>query len=309
MKKILIIGSNGLLGQKISGLFLLSKYYQTLNASIEDKSYINNAEYIQLDITKREDVLKVVDSFEPDVIINTAAITNVDYCETNREVAWRVNVKGVENLVYAARLSGSKIIHFSTDYVFDGKKGPYSEDDTPNPISYYGRTKLASENVLKTSGIQFTIIRTMILFGIAKNVKENFALWVYKNLSVSKPINVVTDQFGNPTLVDDLALAVLRIVEYDKNGLYHIAGKDILSRYEFAIAIADKFKLDKKLIKPIKTNILNQPAPRPLKSGLITLKAEVELGVKMSDLKQSLKIFERQLIVNKQEEELKTKNI
>lgn len=309
MKKILIIGSNGLLGQKISGLFLLSKYYQTLNASIEDKSYINNAEYIQLDITKREDVFKVVDSFEPDVIINTAAITNVDYCETNREVAWRVNVKGVENLVYAARLSGSKIIHFSTDYVFDGKKGPYSEDDTPNPISYYGRTKLASENVLKTSGIQFTIIRTMILFGIAKNVKENFALWVYKNLSDSKPINVVTDQFGNPTLVDDLALAVLRIVEYDKNGLYHIAGKDILSRYQFAIAIADKFKLDKKLIKPIKTNILNQPAPRPLKSGLITLKAEVELGVKMSDLKQSLKIFERQLIINKQEEELKTKNI
>ncbi|RCK73085.1 MAG: dTDP-4-dehydrorhamnose reductase [Ignavibacteriae bacterium] len=295
MRKILIVGSNGLLGQKISKLFSLSKMYKLLNASIENESYVDNIDYTQLDVTNRKNVLGIVEDFEPEVIINTAAVTNVDYCETNKEIAWRVNVKGVENLIYAAKFVDAKIIHFSSDYVFDGRKGSYVETDVPNPVSYYGRTKLASENVLKLSGLNYTIIRTMILYGVGKNVKDNFAIWVYKNLKENKIINVVDDQFGNPTLVDDLAYAVMRVVEYNRDGLYHIAGSEIVSRYNFALQIANQFGFDKKLIIPIKTAVLKQPAPRPLKSGFVTLKAVSELGIKMSNVEDGVRIFAAQL--------------
>lgn len=297
MKRILIVGSNGLLGQKITTLFSRSKSFEILNTSAEDKIFLNgkNHQYKVLDITKRSSVMRLVDEFQPEVIINTAAITNVDLCETERELAWKVNVAGVENLVHAARMVGAKVIHFSTDYVFDGKSGPYIESDRVNPMSYYGRTKLASENVLRTSEIPHTIIRTMILYGLANQVKDNFALWLVNNLEANKQVRVVDDQIGNPTLVDDLAFAVLKIVEFNKNGLYHIAGNDLVSRYEFALALAKKFKFDKNLIIPIKTAILKQPAPRPMKSGFIILKAETELSIKMSGVDQGLTVFKNQL--------------
>lgn len=296
MKRILVIGSNGLLGQKITTLFSKSKQYDLLNASVEEKSFLDekNIPYQQLDITKRSSVLKFIDAYQPDVIINTAAVTNVDLCETDRALAWKVNVSGVENLVYGAKMVGAKIIHFSSDYVFDGKNGPYSESDIPNPISYYGRTKLASENVLKLSGIPNVIIRTMILYGIANQVKDNFALWLVNSLSENKQIRVVDDQIGNPTLVDDLAFAVLKIVEYNRLGLFHIAGAELTSRYGFALALAKKFKFSKDLITPIKTSILKQPASRPLKSGFIILKAETELNLKMSNVESGLTVFQNQ---------------
>jgi dTDP-4-dehydrorhamnose reductase len=297
MKRVLIVGSNGLLGQKVTDLFSRSKNYEILNTSVEDKPFLkmNKFLYRHLDITHRNSAMKLVDDFLPEVIINTAAITNVDLCETEGALAWKVNVVGVENLVHAARMVGAKIIHFSTDYVFDGKSGPYAENDRVNPMSYYGRTKLASENVLRTSEIPHTIIRTMILYGIGKLIKDNFALWLVNNLKENKQVRVVDDQIGNPTLVDDLAFAVLKVVEFDKNGLYHIAGNDLVSRYDFAIALAKKFKFDKNLIIPIKTAILKQPAPRPMKSGFIILKAETELSIKMSGVEQGLTIFQNQL--------------
>ncbi len=305
MKRILIVGSNGLLGQKLTTLFSKSKQYEIINASVEEKSFLDekNFTYNQLDITKRSSVMKFIDSVQPDVIINTAAVTNVDLCETDRALAWKVNVSGVENLIYGAKMVGAKIIHFSSDYVFDGKNGPYSEADTPNPISYYGRTKLASENVLKLSGIPYVIIRTMILYGIANQVKDNFALWLANNLIQNKQIRVVDDQIGNPTLVDDLAFAVLKIVEYDSNGLYHISGSELISRYGFALALAKKMKFNKNLITPIKTSILKQPAQRPLKSGFIILKAETELNIKMSNVENGLTVFQNQFYQHEKNKE------
>ncbi len=296
MKRVLVVGSNGLLGQKITTLFATSKQYNIFNVSIEEKSFLDEKvfPYHQLDITKRSSVLKFIDSIQPDVIINTAAVTNVDLCETDRALAWKVNVSGVENLVYGAKMVGAKVIHFSSDYIFDGKNGPYSESETPNPISYYGRTKLASENVLKLSGIPNVIVRTMILYGIANQVKDNFALWLANNLSENKQIRVVDDQIGNPTLVDDLAYAVLKIVEYDRSGLFHIAGSELISRYHFALELAKKFKFNKELIVPIKTSFLKQPAPRPLKSGFVILKAETELNLKMSNVENGLTVFHNQ---------------
>ncbi len=299
--RIMITGSNGLLGQKIADLFARSKNYNFLNTSIEDKSFLTNNKlnYRTLDITNRNSVLKLVDEFLPDVIINTAALTNVDLCETERATAWKLNVTAVENLVFAAKMVGAKIIHFSTDYVFDGKSGPYSELDRPNPLSYYGRTKLASENLLRTAEIPHVIIRTMVLFGIANNVKDNFAVWLVKNLGQGRSVKVVEDQICNPTLVDDLAYSVLKIVEFKKEGLFHIAGKDLVSRYDFALALAKKFKSDKKLIIPIKTQILKQPAPRPMKSGFIILKAETGLNLKMSGVEQGLTVFYNQYMNSK----------
>jgi dTDP-4-dehydrorhamnose reductase len=300
MNRILITGSNGLLGQKLVELFSNSSNYNLLLTSKEENSVFAEDvfPYIQLDTTQRQNVRSVLDEFEPELIINTAAITDVDSCEKEREMAWRVNVSSVENLVYAGKLVGAQIIQLSTDYVFDGKNGPYSELDRPNPLGYYGKTKLASENILRTSGITFAIVRTMVLYGVGYNVRPNFALWLLENLSQEKPIRVVDDQIGNPTLADDVAYAILKIIELERYGIFHVAGPDLISRYDFALALCDVFHLNKKLITPVKTSMFKQPAPRPLKSGFITLKAETELDVKPAGIKQGLMIFKNQMNSN-----------
>lgn len=299
MTRVFITGSNGLLGQKLADLFSRSTNYKLLLTSKEVHSVFDEeaVPYRMLDTTFKRDVQHAVEEFEPEVIINAAAITNVDLCETERELAWKVNVTSVENLIYAAKLTGSRIVHISTDYVFDGKSGPYNELDRPNPVSYYGRTKLASENVLRTSGVPSVVFRTMVLYGTGIDIKANFALWLIENLREQKPVRVVDDQVGNPTLVDDLAYAVLKAVELRRTGLYHVAGPDLVSRYEFALALANVFGFDKKLITPMKTSMFKQPAQRPLKSGFITLKAEVDLGIRMSDMKQGLLAVKNQLAV------------
>jgi dTDP-4-dehydrorhamnose reductase len=300
MKRVLITGSNGLLGQKLVELFSHCSSFSLTLASIEEASAFASTSlpYVKVDLTQKTDVRRVIDEYEPDIVINTAAMTNVDLCETNRELAWRTNVDAVENLIHACKLTGAQIVHFSTDYVFDGHNGPYAERDRPNPLSYYGRTKLASENLLATSDVPHSVIRTMVLYGVGNGVKINFALWLLKELSAERPIKVVDDQLGNPTLADDLAYAVLKIVELGRTGLYHIAGRDIVSRYDFALEFAEVFEFNKKLITPIKTSSLKQPAARPLKSGLITLKAETDLGIKLSGVVQGLRVFKNQLDVH-----------
>ena len=311
MKRILVTGSNGLLGQKLAELFSRSTNYNLLLTSKQEHSVFDEEmiRYRQLDTTHKRDVQSIVEEFEPDVIVNAAAVTNVDLCETERELAWKANVASVENLVYAAKLTGSKIIQVSTDYVFDGKNGPYSELDRPNPISYYGRTKLASENVIHTAGIPSTIVRTMVLYGAGLNVKANFALWLVQNLSEGKPVRVVDDQIGNPTLADDLAYAILKVVELDRSGLYHVSGPDLISRYDVALTLADVFSFNKKLITPVKTEAFNQPAPRPLNSGFITLKAEIDLCVKMSNTRRGLLALKNQIAAYQSMKKIHTEKV
>jgi len=300
MKRILITGCHGLLGQKLVSLFSSETDYHMLITDVSNSTFLNplrtkRCDYTQLDITAKSDVKSLVSNYKPDVIINAAAFTNVDECETERERAWRINVDGVKHLIIAARKIDAKIVHISSDYVFDGKNGLYREEDRPNPVSYYGKTKLASENALKMSGIRYAIVRSMILYGIGKNVRQNFALWVINELSNHRPIRVVDDQIGNPTLVDDLAYGILKIVDLNREGIYHIAGSETISRYRFALKIAKVFGLNARLIKPIKTVDLSQPAPRPLQSSFIILKAETDLGIKPSNVEQGLLIMKRQL--------------
>lgn len=300
MKRVLITGCNGLLGQKLVEILSNSPNYMMLLTSKQEASVFRDErlQYRQLDIARRQDVAQIVEQFEPEIIINAAAMTNVDRCETEREAAWRANVTGVENLIRSAKLVGSRIVHFSTDYVFDGKSGPYGEADRPNPLSYYGRTKLASENLLQTSGLPATILRTMVLYGIGFGIKLNFALWLLKSLSEEKTIRVVDDQVGNPTMADDVAYAVLKVIELERTGLYHIAGQDLVNRYEFAQTLARVFDLNKKLITAVKTSSMKQAAPRPLRSGFITLKAQTDLGLKLSGVMQGLVVLKNQLDSN-----------
>ena len=296
MKTVFITGANGLLGQAIISLFTRETDYELITSSVEDKPFLEYGhKYEKLDIMNKEEVKKLIGYYEPDVIINCAAYTEVDKCETERELCWRLNVDGVKNIIIAAKKCDAKIIHFSTDYIFDGKNGPYTEDATPNPLSFYGRSKLASENALISSGIEHVIIRTMVLYGIGNTIKKNFALWLVETLKKKQPVTIVTDQIGNSTIADDLAYGTYKIIEKNRTGIYNIAGKDILSRYDFALKLCEVFGFDKKLVSPILTSELSQPAPRPLNSGLIVLKAEADLGIKLMDSLESLRLLKIQL--------------
>lgn len=297
VKRVLVIGSNGLLGQKVTELLVRGSAYHIMLASQGDKPIrkLLTADYTPLDITSKKDVKRVVASCEPDVIVNAAAMTNVDACEKERDLAWRVNVVGVENIVDAAKKTNTKVIQISTDYIFDGKAGPYDENARPEPVSHYGRSKLASENALRISELDYMIARTMVLYGYVPGAKPNFALWLIQNLERKMAVRVVDDQYGNPTLVDDLAYGIVSAIELNRSGIYNIAGRDIVNRYEFALILARVFDFDPGLITPIKTSMLHQPAVRPLKSGLVTLKAEVELGYKPSTAEQGFLVLKNQL--------------
>lgn len=294
-RRIIITGANGMLGQR------LFEFYSTLNdvellvSSIENEFVFKNQNYIRADISNRNELKKVIYDFCPDFIINAAAYTNVDKSESERETAWKINVKGVEYITETARVLDSHIVHISSDYIFDGKNGPYTENDIPNPLGYYGRTKLASENVLKISGTKNTILRTNVLYGTAKYSRSDFVKWVVESVRAGKEIRIVDDQFNNPTFIDDLVQAINKVIELRKEGIYNIGGSEVLSRYDFTMIIADFFNLDKYLIKKIQTEDLDQPARRPLKSGLITIKAQSELGYKPHSIIQSLELMKREL--------------
>lgn len=293
-KRILVTGANGMLGQRAIHFYKKNSNLAVLGTSVENDPVFCGIDYISCDLAARDKIKKVVSDFCPDFIVNTAAFTNVDLSEKEREAAWKINVKGVEYLAEAARVIDAHIIHISSDYIFDGTSGPYAENDKPNPIGYYGRTKLASENALRISGAVHTILRTNVLYGIADS-RPDFVRWVVKSVREGKQINIVTDQINNPTFIDDLVQAINKVIEFRKQGIYHIGGREFLSRFEFCEIIAEVFNLNKNLIKPILTEQLNQQAKRPLKSGLLTLKSETELGYKAHTMGEALTKMQREL--------------
>ncbi|MEW6701161.1 MAG: dTDP-4-dehydrorhamnose reductase [Bacteroidota bacterium] len=294
-KRILIIGSNGMLGQRLAQFFMSNGNIELLCTSVEDESFIPEVSYKQLDIGQKNKVREIIIGFFPDFVINTAAFTNVDKSESEKETAWKINVTGVENIALYSWAVDAHLIHISTDYIFDGKKGPYTEEDKPNPISYYGRTKLASENSIKISGVRHSIIRSNVLYGPAKFSRPDYVKWVINSLSYGEKIRIVTDQISNPTYIDDIVIAINKIIEFKKEGTYNIAGAEIISRFDFTLRIAKYFGLDEKLILPIITKELNQAAQRPLKSGLITLKAQTELGYKPHTIEETFELMKKEM--------------
>lgn len=294
-QKVLVIGANGLLGQKIVETFLDDFEVHGIGRKNKPSLEFDKFNYTVCDITNREQILELVRTFEPHFIVNSAAYTNVDGCEDEKEDCWKINVVGVENLAKAAKRFGIHVVHISTDYVFDGVEGNYDEESRPKPLGYYGRTKLAAENALISSGIDCAIVRTMVLFGMGIDLNHNFVTWIIEKLTNGESIKIVDDQFGHPTLVDDLAKAILKIVDLKKTGIYNIAGSECMSRFELAQKIAEVFDLNSALIHSIKTKDLNQKAPRPLNSSFDLNKTLKEIGFQLSDVEKGLQTLRQQL--------------
>jgi len=292
--RTLITGCNGLLGQKL----IRNRAHQEeiLGIDLGSNSLVTDIDfqYKTLDLCDRPKTIELIRSFKPDLILHAAAMTNVDKCELEKEACWQANVIATDSIVTGANYCASKIVFISTDYIFDGISGPYTEDDTPNPIGYYGKSKLAAENLIRGSGLSNVIIRTIVLYGVGIGLKASFVGWLLSELRAERTVNIVTDQRGNTTLADDLVRGIDRIISLKKDGIYNIGGSDHLSRFDFAIETANFFGLRTDLIKPITTDKLKQPAKRPLLSGLDTSKAETELFISFYDLKKSLSIYQQQ---------------
>ncbi len=288
MRTVLITGANGLLGQKLCLHF--SSSCKVIATDLQPESFVSfpNLSYERLDVTDRRSLAFHVRFYKPSVIINAAAYTDVDGCEIHKDQARAVNVGGVKNLIKACREHKFKLVHLSTDYVFDGKTGPYSEDHPPHPVNFYGQTKLESEKVIKESGIDFVIVRTNVLYGLGKNVKKNFLLWLLEKLSAGEKLNIVTDQLNNPTLADNLSECILEMVQRDLSGVLHVAGTEYLSRYDFAVKVADKFGYDTALVSPTTAESLSQKAKRPSRGGLKVEKARSLLKTKLLNVEQGL---------------------
>lgn len=297
MKRVLVCGSNGLLGQSLARLLDSDDEYEVLHSS-HHRSFAQEdilIDYTQLDISNRSDVKSLVTSFRPDVILNAAAMTNVDACERERETAWKMNVTAVENLTEVCRRIDAKLVHVSTDYVFDGKNGNYSEEDRVNPVNYYGKTKLAGENIILTSGIRSAILRTILVYGSGVNVKNNFALWVINSLHEKRSIRCAYDQISNPTHVSDLAMALKLTVDHHAEGIYHIAGAEKVSRYDFALRAAEIFGYDPSMISRVTSSELQQFAVRPLHTSFIIEKAKMEFNYHPMNISQGLKLLQEEL--------------
>jgi dTDP-4-dehydrorhamnose reductase len=320
-KTILVTGANGLLGQKLVYALAGRNDVELIATSRGDNRIIKRDGYTYepLDITDKQDIEKVFSKYRPDAVINTAAMTNVDACETQKEECWKLNVTAVQYLVEvlealqeeASRMHDEKaelynkpvgfdyrphFIHLSTDFIFDGEDGPYDENATPNPLSYYGLSKYEAEKIVQKSKVRWAIARTIIVYGIVDNMsRSNIVLWAKDALGKGQTINVVDDQFRSPTLAEDLAEGCILIAMKGAEGIYNISGKDTMSILELVHRVADHYGLDKSLVNPIKSNTLNQAAKRPPRTGFIIDKARKELGYNPHSFEEGIKILEEQL--------------
>ena len=296
--KILITGSNGLLGQKL--LYKLrhdSSFH--LIASSKGENRVSNKDgytYVSLDVTNKDKVEKVIAYYEPNVVVNTAAMTNVDLCEDKKQECDALNVDAVGFLADACERIDAHLIHISTDFIFDGEDGPYLEEDMPNPLSYYGLSKLKSEQLLKAHLVKWTILRTIIVFGVGENLsKGNIVLWAKEALAKGDLLNIIDDQFRAPTLADDLADICILAAKKKAFGIFNASGKDIMSIYEIVERVAKYYGHTTDNLNKISTATLNQKAERPPKTGFILDKSINELGYKPHSFEDCLAIMDEQL--------------
>ena len=296
--KVLITGSNGLLGQKLLHKLRVDDAI-TLIATSKGENRVsekNGYTYFDLDITNKNAVTQLIASEKPQVVFNTAAMTNVDLCEEKKEACDNLNVNAVQYLSVACQQIDAHLIHISTDFIFDGEDGPYKEEDKPNPLSYYGLSKLKSENIVKESACNWTILRTIIVFGVGENLsKSNIVLWAKGALEKDEPLNIIDDQFRAPTLAEDLADACILAAKKKAYGIFNASGKDIMSIYEIVERIAKHYRNTTKNLNKISTATLNQKAGRPPKTGFILDKAINELGYNPHSFEECLTIIDEQL--------------
>jgi dTDP-4-dehydrorhamnose reductase len=279
--KILITGANGLLGQYL--LKALKGRQVTVMATGKGPCRLGSLisegmAYHEMDITDSMQVNTLIREFSPDLVIHGAAMTQADYCETHKQDCWNINVTATSILLDASRMIGSFFIFISTDFVFDGKMGPYKENDHPGPVNYYGNSKLAAEKSVSESGLPNAIIRTVLVYGnTIDGTRNNIITWVKTELENNRSIRVVNDQFRTPTYAGDLANGILMLAFKKATGIWHISGSEILTPYEMAIRVADTLHLNKSLIEKVDASLFSQDAERPLRTGFIIDKARKEL--------------------------------
>ena len=281
MKKILLLGASGLLGYNT---------YKVLNQkfTVIPTSRKKNLEnfFIYLDITNVNQLKNIMDTYSPDVIINCIAFTDVDKAEIQKKIAHNINVKSIENIIKTSP-KGSKIIHISSDYVFDGLKNSYNETDSTFPINYYGKTKLEAENILIGSNRDILIFRLNVLFDGLKQ-KNNFFSWVYNSLIKNKSIDVVVDQISNPVYIPNFIEVLIDSILLNYSGLYHYGSMNPISRYKFALNISEVLGINKNLINPVKTNSLSQIAKRPNSSFLNCDKIKSDFNIEIFSNKYNI---------------------
>lgn len=298
--KILVTGSNGLLGQKIV-YACLGKFKNVVelvatargeNRLIEQIGYA----YQQMDISNHKDVLEVIEMHKPEVVIHAAAMTNVDACESDKEGCLQNNVHAVQYIVDACNKFGAHLVHVSTDFIFDGLNGPYTEEAEPNPVSYYGWSKAEAEKIVRESSNSWAILRTILVYGVADHMsRSNVVLWAKGALEKGNPINVVDDQYRMPTLAEDLAEGCLLAATQKANGVFNISGPDYMNIFELVTRVADHFDLDKSIVQRTDSSGLNQPAKRPPRTGFDLTKSRAILGYNPHSFEEGLAILAEQL--------------
>lgn len=297
MKTVLITGSNGLLGQKLTDLYLQNLEIKLIatGRGINRHPIKQGYTYAEMDITNPQQVQQVIEKYHPNCIIHTAAMTNVDACELDHEACVLQNITAVENVVKTAKIVNAHLIHLSTDFIFDGTAGPYKEDTKPNPLSFYGDSKLQAEQIVKHGSDNWAIARTVLVYGLVADMsRSNIVLWAKDALENKKPIKVVDDQYRTPTLAEDLAMGCCLLEQHKAKGIYNISGKDYMNIYELVSRVAKYFGYEMDIVTKVNSHTLSQPAIRPPVTGFDISKAMKELGYNPHSFEEGIEIVQKQ---------------
>ena len=289
--KLLITGASGLLGTKLCEI-ALRKNHEVYSAYSQHRPLYGTP--VKLDILDLKAEQQILDKIKPQGVVHAAALTDVDKCEMEKELAWKTNVEATTNLVRLCKEHDAYLVYVSTDYVFDGEKGTYKEMDDPAPINHYGLTKLKGEEAVQTLD-KYCIARGSVIYGSTPATgKTNFALWLLDKLRKKEEVKIITDQWNSPTLNVSMAEMILQILEKRVNGIFHLAGATRLSRYEFAEHLAETFDLDPKYIKPVQSEHIKWIAKRPKDSSLDVNKAKRTLAIKPLEIREALEIMKKE---------------
>ena len=287
IRKILVTGSAGLIGTQVVKDLLENNFevYSCYNKTKPKSGILTH-----LDLSKEREITDVINKIKPNVIIHLAAITDVELCEREIELAKKVNTDATEILAKEAEKNKIFLIYMSTDYVFDGKRGMKKEKDKTNPINVYGKTKLDGEKILKKISTPNIVVRTSTPFGI-HSTKMSFPFWIKKNIELQKDIEIIMDQYTSPSYVPDISKMIVEVINKRITGIIHIAGSNRISRYEFALMIAKKMNNSGDIIKPVKMKYMNWNAQRPIDSSLDITKSEKILKIKPKQLEENIELL------------------
>lgn len=291
---VLITGATGLLGKSLIETDELSRTIIGIYFGKYQMKDAGNVKYILQDIQDKEGLGKIFRKSHADIVIHTAGIADVDFCHRHYDAAFKSNVVGTENIAELCREHGARLVYISTNAVFNGEKPPYKEDDRPDPVNEYGTLKLECERIVKSALDRYLIIRPILMYGWNDpRERSNLATFLLEKLSRAESVNMVTDIYDNPLLSYQCAESIWALAEKDKHGVYHVAGRDIVNRYDYARAIADVFGLDDTMIRPVENSFFKEIAPRPKNTSYDTSKLTRETGFDPLGIREGLSIMKR----------------